>query len=132
MTADSDQVWIDMPVTVLVNQYTASASEITAGALQDDGIASLIGARTFGKGVMQTLSPLADGAAIKITTAHYLTPSHRDINLKGIEPDVAVKEPQNARFGEVTSDPQLRAAIDLLQKKIAAGPLERYVSARLR
>jgi carboxyl-terminal processing protease len=119
VTADSDQVSIDVPVTVLVNQYTASASEITAGALQDDGIAALIGSRTFGKGVMQTLSPLADGAAIKITTAHYLTPNHRDINLKGIEPDVSVKEGQNARFGDIAHDAQLRAALEFLQKKIA-------------
>lgn len=117
--ADSDDVWVDMPVSVLVNEYTASASEITAGALQDDGIASLIGTRTFGKGVMQTLTRLPDGAAIKITTAHYLTPNHRDINLKGIDPDVTVKEPQNSRFGDLVHDPQLRAAIDFLQKKIA-------------
>jgi carboxyl-terminal processing protease len=119
VTADSDDVWVNVPVSVLVNGYTASASEITAGALQDDGIASLIGTRTFGKGVMQTLTPLSDGAAIKITTAHYLTPDHHDINLKGIEPDVAVKEPQNSRFGEADKDPQLQAALDFLQKKIA-------------
>ena len=75
---------------MLVNQYTASASEITAGALQDDGIGQLVGTKTFGKGVMQTLTPLPDGAAIKITTAHYLTPSKRDINLRGIDPDVTV------------------------------------------
>lgn len=111
---------ISLPTTVLVNQYTASASEITAGALQDDGIGMLIGARTFGKGVMQTLTPLPDGAAIKITTAHYLTPNHRDINLRGIDPDVRVDEPRDSRFGDVTRDPQLRAALDLLQKKIAA------------
>lgn len=109
-----------VPVTVLVNKYTASASEIMAGALQDDGIASLIGQRTFGKGVMQTLTPLADGSAIKITTAHYLTPRHRDINLKGIDPDVAVDEPNGSRFGDALNDPQLRAAIQLLQKKIAS------------
>ena len=120
VTADDDGVQVDMPVTVLVNEYTASASEITAGALQDDGVASLIGTRTFGKGVMQTLTPLADGSAIKITTAHYLTPNHRDINLKGIEPDLAVAEPHDARFGDPTKDPQLRAALDFLQKKIAA------------
>ena len=120
VTADDDGVQVDMPVTVLVNEYTASASEITAGALQDDGIASLIGTRTFGKGVMQTLTPLADGSAIKITTAHYLTPNHRDINLKGIEPDLAVAEPHDSRFGDPTKDPQLRAALDFLQKKIAA------------
>jgi carboxyl-terminal processing protease len=119
VTADDDAVRVDIPVTVLVNEYTASASEITAGALQDDGIASLIGTRTFGKGVMQTLTPLADGSAIKITTAHYLTPNHRDINLKGIEPDLAVAEPHDARFGDPLKDPQLRAALDFLQKKIA-------------
>jgi carboxyl-terminal processing protease len=79
----------------------------------------LVGARTFGKGVMQTLTPLPDGAAIKITTAHYLTPNNRDINLRGIDPDVAVTENRDARFGEIASDAQLRAAMALLQKKIA-------------
>ncbi|HUA09885.1 MAG TPA: S41 family peptidase [Candidatus Acidoferrales bacterium] len=120
ITAEDDSVQVQIPVTVLVNEFTASASEITAGALQDDGIASLIGTKTFGKGVMQTLTPLADGAAIKITTAHYLTPNRRDINLKGIEPDLAVAEPRDSRFGDPLKDPQLRAAIDFLQKKIAA------------
>jgi carboxyl-terminal processing protease len=116
--ADGDPS-INIPVTVLVNQYTASASEITAGALQDDGVANLVGARTFGKGVMQTLTPLPDGAAIKITTAHYLTPNHRDINLRGIDPDVSVDENRDARFGDAATDAQLRAALALLQKKIA-------------
>ncbi|HET9028975.1 MAG TPA: S41 family peptidase [Candidatus Aquilonibacter sp.] len=110
---------LNVPVTVLVNKYTASASEIMAGALQDDGIASLVGTRTFGKGVMQTLTPLADGSAIKITTAHYLTPRKRDINLKGIDPDVSVDEPNNSRFGDVNDDAQLKAALQVLQKKIA-------------
>lgn len=114
-----DDASVTLPVTVLVNQFTASASEITAGALQDDGISKLVGAKTFGKGVMQTLTPLPDGAAIKITTAHYLTPNHRDINLRGIDPDLRVDENRDARFGDVTTDAQLRAAIDLLQKKIA-------------
>ena len=117
--ADSDPS-IALPVTVLVNQFTASASEITAGALQDDGIGMLVGARTFGKGVMQTLTALPDGAAIKITTAHYLTPNNRDINLRGIDPDVAIVENRDARFGDLDKDAQLRAAITLLQKKIAA------------
>ncbi len=114
-----DQSVVDLPMTVLVNAYTASASEITAGALQDDGIASLIGTRTFGKGVMQTLTPLPGGSAIKITTAHYLTPAHRDINLKGINPDVRVDENHGARYGEISDDAQLRAAIAYLQKKLA-------------
>lgn len=116
--ADNDTS-VAVPVSVLVNQYTASASEITAGALQDDGVGVLVGTKTFGKGVMQTLTPLPDGAAIKITTAHYLTPRRRDINLRGIEPDVAIVENQNARLGEVDKDAQLRAAIALMQKKIA-------------
>jgi len=111
---------IALPVSILVNQYTASASEITAGALQDDGIGDLIGTKTYGKGVMQTLTPLPDGAAIKITTAHYLTPRRRDINLRGIDPDVRVEENRDARFGDLDRDAQLRAAVQLLQRKIAS------------
>jgi carboxyl-terminal processing protease len=107
------------PMAILVNRYTASASEITAGALQDDGLAVLVGEKTFGKGVMQSLTPLADGAAIKITTAHYLTPKNRDINLKGIQPDYVVVENKDARLGEVDHDAQLQAAISILTKKIA-------------
>ena len=69
---------------------------------------------------MQTLTPLPDGAAIKITTAHYLTPNYRDINLRGIVPDITVMENRDALFGQAEHDAQLRAAIALLQKKIAA------------
>ena len=114
-----DDTRINVPVTVLVNNYTASASEITAGALQDDGIGLLVGTKTFGKGVMQTLTPLSDGSAIKITTAHYLTPHGHDINLRGIQPDLHIDENQHASFGELGKDAQLRAALVLLQKKIA-------------
>ena len=110
-TIDSDgDPSIALPVTVLVNQYTASASEITAGALQDDGIGMLVGARTFGKGVMQTLTPLPDGAAIKITTAHYLTPNRRDINLRGIDPDVRRRRKPRRALRRGREDAQLRAA----------------------
>jgi carboxyl-terminal processing protease len=106
-------------MAILVNGGTASASEITAGALQDDGIALLVGERTYGKGVMQSLTELPDGAAIKITTAHYLTPKNRDINLKGIEPDYVVVENKNARLGDLSRDAQLQAAVNILTKKIA-------------
>jgi carboxyl-terminal processing protease len=119
--ADND-VSVTMPVTVLVNQYTASASEITAGALQDDGIGELIGTKTYGKGVMQTLTPLPGGSAIKITTAHYLTPSRRDINLRGIQPNQLVIENRDPSYGEIDKDAQLRAALIVLQKKIAEVP----------
>ena len=111
------------PMAILVNRYTASASEITAGALQDDGVGVLVGEKTFGKGVMQSLTELRDGAAIKITTAHYLTPKNRDINLKGIEPDFSVTENADARFGELGHDAQLQAALGILSKKIADAKL---------
>jgi carboxyl-terminal processing protease len=110
---------VALPTMVLVNDGTASASEITAGALQDDGIGTLVGTKTYGKGVMQTLTPLPDGSAIKITTAHYLTPAHHDINLRGIEPNVRVDENKNDRLGELATDSQLRAAVELLEKKVA-------------
>ncbi len=114
-----DAPTVTLPMTVLVNQYSASASEIAAGALQDDGVALLVGNKTFGKGVMQDVTRLSDGSAIKITIAHYLTPANRDINLKGIVPDVVVDENKDARFGDPVHDAQLRAALSVLQKKLA-------------
>lgn len=119
MDAQGESV-LGLPIVVLVNADTASASEITAGALQDDGAGTLVGSKTFGKGVMQTLTPLPDGSAIKITTAHYLTPNNHDINLRGIIPDVRVVENRDPRFGEIADDSQLRTAMELLQKKIAS------------
>ena len=124
---DSDNVQVpaegralpEKPMVLLVNGGTASASEITAGALQDNGLAVLVGERTYGKGVMQALTELPDGAAIKITTAHYLTPKNRDINLKGIRPDYNVPENKDARYGDADRDAQLAAALTILQKKIA-------------
>ncbi|MDP9111973.1 MAG: S41 family peptidase, partial [Candidatus Eremiobacteraeota bacterium] len=119
-TVTADNTAIDpKPMTILVNRYTASASEITAGALQDDGIGVLVGEKTFGKGVVQTLTNLPDGAGIKITTAHYYTPKNHDINLKGIVPDVPVVENRDGRFGEIGHDLQLQAALELLAKKLA-------------
>ncbi|MGH7728926.1 MAG: S41 family peptidase [Vulcanimicrobiaceae bacterium] len=107
------------PLAVLVNGYTASASEITSGALQDDGVGKLIGTKTYGKGVVQTIHQLPDGSAVKITTARYLTPRGRDINLIGIEPDIVTSEPKTARLGDPGDDPQLQAAITYLQGKLA-------------
>jgi carboxyl-terminal processing protease len=108
------------PLAVLVNKYTASASEITSGAIQDDGVGELIGEKTYGKGVVQTIDQLPDGAAVKITSARYLTPRGRDINLIGIQPDIVSIEPSTARIGDPDKDPQLQSAITYLNGKIAS------------
>ena len=110
------------PLAVLVNHYTASASEITAGAIQDSGVGEIIGTRTYGKGVVQSIFPLGDGSAVKITTARYLTPHGRDINSIGIQPEILSDLPKDTRVkaGDPTTDVQLGAAITYLQSRIAA------------
>ena len=79
---------LDMPLAVLVNGNSTSASEIFAGAVKDYGIGTIVGITTYGKGVVQTIQPLTDGSAVKITIAKYFTPKGNDINKKGITPDV--------------------------------------------
>jgi len=108
-----------VPLAVLVNGHTASASEITSGAIQDSGVGTLIGTKTFGKGVVQTIYPLPDGSAVKITTARYLTPRNRDINTIGIQPDITAQENKSPRYGDLGKDTQLQAAVTFLQNKIA-------------
>jgi carboxyl-terminal processing protease len=113
------------PLAVLVDQYTASASEITAGAIQDSGVGTLVGTKTFGKGVVQTIFPMRDGSAIKITTARYFTPKGRDINSVGIQPDIESlmpKDTSNIKFRDPKSDPQMIAAIRFLDGKLALSP----------
>jgi len=104
-------------VAVLVNHYSASASEITAGALQDAGVATLVGNRTYGKGVVQQLTYNADGSAMKVTTARYLTPHNRIIDGIGLVPDVNVVENAHAHYGDPAADAQLAAAIGVVQAK---------------
>jgi carboxyl-terminal processing protease len=90
-SADAGDVFEGVPTVVLVNAASASASEIVAGALQDHERARIVGVKTYGKGSVQTVMPLGEGSAIKLTTSRYLTPSGRSINGSGIEPDVVVQ-----------------------------------------
>lgn len=106
------------PLVILVNRYTASASEITSGALQDYHVATLIGEKTFGKGVVQSIYPMPDLGALKITTAHYVTPLGRDINHKGIVPDIVVPQSIDPSLIDTPRDKQLAAAKAQLRKPI--------------
>lgn len=103
---------INLPLVVLVNEGSASAAEIVAGAIKDRGQGTLVGTRTFGKGVVQSVFQLYDGAGLKLTTARYLTPARTDINKKGVQPHVVVKQPE----GEA-EDLQLKKAVEILQTK---------------
>ena len=103
------------PLVVLVNQGTASASEILAGALQDNGRAQLVGETTFGKGLIQSLFDLSDGSGLAVTVAKYETPHHRDINKLGIKPDRVVPlEPITRDAVGTQADRQYQAAVELL------------------
>ena len=89
--AQKDGSWMDFPMVVLVNGGSASASEIVAGALQDQKRAVVLGTKTFGKGSVQTILPLDDNSALRLTTARYFTPSGRSIQATGIVPDIVVE-----------------------------------------
>jgi len=96
------------PIVVLVNEGTASAAEIVSGALQDNGRAVILGTQTFGKGSVQTVIPLEDGAALKLTTAKYYTPKGRSIQAEGITPDIVVRPVKPTEEKSLGEDQQIR------------------------
>ena len=111
------------PLAVLVNENSASAAEIFAGAIQDYELGPVVGAVTYGKGVVQRTYRLEDGSALKLTTENYFTPSGQKIEGTGIQPDIPAEGPENgsgAENGQEKSgadpqtDPQLQAAVDYL------------------
>ncbi len=118
--AKTEQV-ITMPVVMITNKYSASASELLTGIVKENGNnTTIIGTKTYGKGVVQTIYPLSDGSAIKLTTAEYFTPNHTQINKKGYTPDEEVKEAEGFTFnGKVNleKDNQLQRAIEILKTK---------------
>lgn len=107
------------PLAVLVNQYSASASEVFCGAVQDYGIGSIVGVTTFGKGVVQQLMDLGDGTCLKVTIAEYYTPSGRSINGIGVEPDVEVEYVYDAENPE--ADNQLETAAETVRGELQQG-----------
>ena len=110
--ASGNNKFNNIPVVVLINEGSASASEIFAGALRDNKDAKLVGKTTFGKGLVQEMQDLKDGSALKITVAKWLTPNEFDINKDGIEPDYEVE--MTLEDYELDRDPQLEKAMDIL------------------
>lgn len=113
-TATSDEEHqLNVPMAVLVNGNSASASEIYAGAVQDYGIGTIVGTQTYGKGVVQQIFDLGDGTSVKLTIAEYYTPNGRNINGEGIKPDVEVEYERNEQ--DPDADNQLETALETLK-----------------
>ena len=113
---------VDVPIAVLINGNSASASEVFCGCLQDYGVATLVGTKSFGKGIVQSLIPLGDGSALKVTTSKYFSPLGRNIHGVGFEPDIKVELDPSLKGKAsipIEEDNQLKAAIDCLMEKIS-------------
>lgn len=117
----SDKSALNMPVCVLINEHSASASEVLSGALKDYNLATLVGKKTFGKGVVQSVMDLGDGSGMSLTIAKYYTPSGECIHGVGIYPDIEVDLPEGTEYipgEELNNDTQLQAAIEELKSKV--------------
>ena len=115
MTCDGENEFT-RPLAVLVNGYSASASEIFSGAVQDYGTGTIVGTTTYGKGVVQQLISLGDGTCLKVTIAEYYTPSGRSINGVGVTPDVEVEYQYDQNNPE--ADNQLDKAVEVLGQQL--------------
>jgi carboxyl-terminal processing protease len=124
-SAHAKKAYTSIPMVILVNQGSASASEIVAGALQDHKRAMIVGTQTFGKGSVQTIIPLSDGSGLRLTTAKYFTPNGRSIHGKGITPDIVVEVPKDPQvkdrlpspdpLDDLKKDVQLQRALDVIK-----------------
>jgi carboxyl-terminal processing protease len=122
-TSEGD-TYMDYPLAVLMNGNSASASEILAGAIRDFEYGTLIGTTTYGKGVVQTIYPLSDGDAIKLTTAKYFTPKGENIHGTGIEPDVELEfdyQGDRTKGYDEMQDNQVLKALEVLDNEIKNG-----------
>ena len=121
-SADTNDISKGLPIVIIVNKHSASAAEIFAGAMQDNNRAIIVGTSTYGKGLIQTVIPLTDGSAIKLTTARYFRPSGAPINKSGIRPDIVVQNSANARSNDdnnsIYDDLQLSEAINIMNNRL--------------
>lgn len=121
----SDKHSVDLPMAILVNGNSASASEVFTGCMKDYGLAEIVGTTTFGKGIVQQIFPLSDGSAVKLTVAKYFTPAGNDIHKKGIDPDDEVELDSSLKPGfQHWQDNQLGKALEVLK----ADPLPKKAS----
>lgn len=117
----SDSKKLGLPLAILVNGESASASEVVSGAVQDSGDGVIVGTKTFGKGIVQTVKPLSDGSGVKLTISEYFTPKGRTIHKKGVEPDIVVELPKDVeQIGpeHLDEDTQLKKAVEIVKSKI--------------
>lgn len=117
----ADSKKLGLPLAILVNGESASASEVVSGAIQDSGDGVIVGTKTFGKGIVQTVKPLSDGSGVKLTISEYFTPKGRTIHKKGVEPDVVIELPKDVeQIGpeHLDEDTQLKKAVEIIKNKI--------------